>query len=191
MDIEITKMTSKGQVVIPQDIRKEKGLKEGEKFLVFDINDNIILKRIKNLEKAKTEDEFEKVFRSTWKIAKSRGITKKDVAEEIKAYRKGKNELILSPQILKEFREVISRPKFGFSQEQIINVFKQIVNISTIVMPSVEVNIIKDDPEDNKVLECAETGKVDYIVSGDVHLLNLKQYKGVKIVQSKSILDII
>jgi len=28
MDIEITKMTSKGQVVIPQDIRKEKGLKE-------------------------------------------------------------------------------------------------------------------------------------------------------------------
>ena len=91
MDIEITKMTLKGQVVIPQDIRKEKGLKEGEKFLVFDINDNIILKRIKNLEKAKTEDEFEKVFRSTWKIAKSRGITKKDVAEEIKAYRKEKN----------------------------------------------------------------------------------------------------
>ncbi|MBS3102053.1 putative toxin-antitoxin system toxin component, PIN family [Candidatus Woesearchaeota archaeon] len=121
----------------------------------------------------------------------SAAMTKGNEFELLRLAKLGKIELILSPQILKEFREVISRPKFGFSQEQIINVFKQIVNISTIVMPSVEVNIIKDDPEDNKVLECAETGKVDYIVSGDVHLLNLKQYKGVKIVQSKSILDII
>ena len=88
MDIEITKMTSKGQVVIPQDIRKDKGIKEGEKFLVYDIGNSIILKRIKNLEKAKTEDEFEKVFNSMWKTAKPKGITKKDVAEEIKAYRK-------------------------------------------------------------------------------------------------------
>ena len=46
MDVEITKMTSKGQVVIPQDIRRDKGLKEGEKFLVYDMGDNIILKKI-------------------------------------------------------------------------------------------------------------------------------------------------
>ncbi len=88
MDVEITKMTSKGQVVIPQDIRKEKGLKEGEKFLVYGIDDNIILKKIKNLEKAKTKEEFEKVFSSMWKTAKARGMTKRDVAKEIKAYRK-------------------------------------------------------------------------------------------------------
>ena len=88
MDVEITKMTSKGQVVIPKDIRKNKGLKEGEKFLVYDIGDSIILKKIKNLEKAKTKEEFEKIFSSMWKTAKARGTTKKDVAEEIKAYRK-------------------------------------------------------------------------------------------------------
>ena len=86
MSIEITKITSKGQVVIPQDIRKEKGLKEGEKFLVYDIDDSIVLKRIKNLEKAKSIDKFEEVFSSMWKTAK--GITKKDIAEEIKAHRK-------------------------------------------------------------------------------------------------------
>ena len=88
MGIEITKMTSKGQVVIPQDIRKDKGLKEGEKFLVYDIGDNIILKKIRNLENAEDMEEFEKVFSSMWQTAKAKGITKEDVAEEIKAYRK-------------------------------------------------------------------------------------------------------
>lgn len=90
MDIETTKMTSKGQVVIPLDIREEKGLKEGERFLVYDIDDSIVLKRIRNLEKAKDIEEFEKVFAKTWKIAEERKITKKDVEEEIKAYRKEK-----------------------------------------------------------------------------------------------------
>lgn len=86
MDVEITKMTSRGQVVIPQDIRQSKGLKEGEKFLVYDTGDSIVLKRIKNLQKTKGIDEFEKIFSSMWKTAK--GITKKDVTREIKAYRK-------------------------------------------------------------------------------------------------------
>ncbi|MBS3097267.1 AbrB/MazE/SpoVT family DNA-binding domain-containing protein [Candidatus Woesearchaeota archaeon] len=90
MDIETTKMTSKGQVVIPLDIREEKGIKEGERFLVYDIDDSIVLKRIRNLEKAKDIEEFEKVFAKTWKIAEERKITKKDVEEEIKAYRKEK-----------------------------------------------------------------------------------------------------
>ena len=86
MNIEITKMTSKGQVVIPQDIRENKGLKEGEKFLVYDLEDSIILKRVKYLEKTKNRNEFENVFASMWKTAK--GITRKDVETEITAYRK-------------------------------------------------------------------------------------------------------
>nr|MBI4156882.1 AbrB/MazE/SpoVT family DNA-binding domain-containing protein [Candidatus Woesearchaeota archaeon] len=88
MDVEITKMTSRGQVVIPQDIRQSRGLKEGEKFLVYDTGDSIVLKRVKNLQKAKDIEEFEKTFSSMWKTAKTKGITKKDVTEEIKAYRK-------------------------------------------------------------------------------------------------------
>lgn len=91
MDIELTKMTSKGQVVIPQDIRQNKNIKEGERFLIYDIDDSLILKRIKNLEKVKSREEFEDVFKSMWKTAKDRNITKKDVAEQISEYRKEKN----------------------------------------------------------------------------------------------------
>ena len=91
MNIEITKMTSKGQVVIPQDIRENNKIKEGEKFLVYEMNNNIILKRVKGLEDTKNIEEFDKVFNSMWKTAKAKSVTKKDVAGEIKAYRKEKN----------------------------------------------------------------------------------------------------
>jgi len=88
MEIDITKLTSKGQVVIPQEIREGKKLKPGERFLVYDIEDSIVLKRISNLEGTKNIKEFEKIFSKTWKIAKSRGINKKDVEKEIADYRK-------------------------------------------------------------------------------------------------------
>ena len=88
MDIEITKMTSKGQVVIPQSLRQDKGIKEGEKFLVYYTGENIVLKRVKGLEKSKNINEFEGAFASMWKTAKSRGIAKRDIEQEIKAHRK-------------------------------------------------------------------------------------------------------
>lgn len=92
MAIEITKMTSKGQVVIPQEMREEKGIKEGERFLVYDLSDSIVLKRVKNLEAAKSIDEFEKVFSSTWAVAKKSGVKEKDVEAEIASYRKSARE---------------------------------------------------------------------------------------------------
>ena len=53
MNIEITKITSKGQLVIPLGIRQRQKISEGEKFLVYDTDDSIILKRVKNFEKVK------------------------------------------------------------------------------------------------------------------------------------------
>ncbi len=90
MEIEITKMTSKGQVVIPQDIREKAEIEEGEKFFVYVSGDSIILKRTKDFKSAKSMEEFERVFKSAWKIAKSKGITKEDVEKEIKAVRTNK-----------------------------------------------------------------------------------------------------
>ncbi|HLC55089.1 MAG TPA: AbrB/MazE/SpoVT family DNA-binding domain-containing protein [Candidatus Nanoarchaeia archaeon] len=49
MTIDVTKMTSRGQVVIPQEIRKEVHAKEGEKFLVYAIDEGIILKKVGGL----------------------------------------------------------------------------------------------------------------------------------------------
>jgi uncharacterized protein len=55
--------------------------------------------------------------------------------------------------------------------EDIINAFALFIHI---VEPNETILEIKDDPEDNKILECAIAANANYIISGDKHLLNLK-----------------
>jgi len=56
------------------------------------------------------------------------------------------------------------------------------------VIPLEKLVIIKDDPDDNKILECAKAGKVEIIVSNDNHLLKLKEFKRIKIITPKEFL---
>lgn len=48
-----------------------------------------------------------------------------------------------------------------------------------------------EDPEDNRVLECALEAEADYIVSGDHHLLSLEEFRGIKIVRAADLLKIL
>ena len=111
--------------------------------------------------------------------------------ELLKFARGWKIRLFLSLEIINEFKEVISRPKFGFSEQQVDDVVKQLINLSEIIITWVVINEIKEDPDDNMVLECAIAAKVDYIVSGDKHLLNLKSYEGIQIIRTHQALEII
>lgn len=52
------------------------------------------------------------------------------------------------------------------------------------------IDIIKDDPTDNKYLACADDGEADYIVSGDHHLLDIENYRGIRIIKAKAFLKI-
>ena len=51
-------------------------------------------------------------------------------------------------------------------------------------------SIITDDPDDNKFLECAIESDAELIISGDSHLLNLKKYKTIDIVNVAEFLEI-
>ena len=59
------------------------------------------------------------------------------------------------------------------------------------VIPTKKINVIKEDPTDNKFLECAVESHADYIVSGDKHLKRLKEFKKIKIVTVNKFLDIL
>ena len=52
-------------------------------------------------------------------------------------------------------------------------------------------NIVPNDPPDNLVLACAVEGKADYLVSGNLHLLDLEQHRGIKIVTPAQFLEIL
>lgn len=51
-----------------------------------------------------------------------------------------------------------------------------------------KLRIVKDDPDDDKYLECAEKCLAHYIISNDRHLLNLKSYDGTKIIRPSEFL---
>ena len=57
--------------------------------------------------------------------------------------------------------------------------------------PKQKINVVKDDPDDNKVIECAIESSSDYIITYDKHLLRIKEYKGIKILKPEEILKII
>jgi len=83
MGIEITKMSSKGQVVVPQDIRDELGLEDGTVFAIFGSHDTIVLKRIETPTKESLIKDFEKIAKEGKKRAEKLGIKEKDIPKLI------------------------------------------------------------------------------------------------------------
>lgn len=55
--------------------------------------------------------------------------------------------------------------------------------ISQRVTPHVELDVVKRDPDDNRILECSLASRSDYIVTSDKDLLDLKQYGGAGIIK--------
>lgn len=92
----------------------------------------------------------------------------------------GKFLLVLSPAILDEYSRVLARD-FYLSNEQVVRRIQFFSKIAEVVHPIHEINAISVDPSDNRILEAAVSGKANFIVSGDKHLLTLKIYNGIPI----------
>lgn len=105
----------------------------------------------------------------------------------------GKIHLVLSKQILEEFVEVAAREKFRkYVTANDVRIFlESIKDIASFVRVGHKFKAIKEDPDDDIILDTAYDGKVDYIVSGDKHLLDLEGFKGMKIVTASKMLEII
>jgi len=107
----------------------------------------------------------------------------------LKAWKRGRFNLFISQEMLKEALETMS--KLGFPEEKVIAWRNLISKQAHKVAPSKRVKAITADPDDNIFLECALETNADYIVSGDKHLLDLKEYEGIKILTSKGFLDML
>ena len=77
-DVQVTTTSPKGQVVIPQEIREQLGIKSGTKFAVYGKGDTIIFRRVK----VPTVKDFEKLAVFGRKFAKKKGIKEKDVLQD-------------------------------------------------------------------------------------------------------------
>jgi len=84
MEVELTRMSEKGQVVIPSSLRKNMGIETSDRFLVFGEGTTIVLKKI---EKPAFKKSFDKIANPLQKMAKQTGLTRKDLAKAIKDVR--------------------------------------------------------------------------------------------------------
>lgn len=109
------------------------------------------------------------------------------VRELMKKILASEYELVLSNEIVDEFKEVINKKlnELTIMEEKFI---KFIQDNFTIINPEKKLNIVKNDITDNKIIECAVVAKANFIVSGDKHILDLRKYKNIKILKPSDFL---
>lgn len=104
--------------------------------------------------------------------------------------RTGELELYTSKPLLLEFAQKL-KVKFKWDDQDINDVIEGIAKFAQITEPKLKITLIKKDPPDNRVLECALEAKADFIVSGDKkHLLSLKKFKNSPILSATEFLNI-
>lgn len=94
-----------------------------------------------------------------------------------------------SRHIVNETRRILV-DKFLWTHEEGEAAEVWLKTFSRSVNPKNRISVIVDDP-DNRILECAEEGQTDFIISGDRHLTDLKNYQGIKIVAPSTFLALI
>ena len=97
--------------------------------------------------------------------------------------------VVVTTDVVSEYFEVLNRPKFGLKQETIDKITRYIYQFSEFVVPEEQIRFIEDDPQDDKFLKAAVAGKVDFIVSGDNHLLALREFRSIPIITGREFLD--
>jgi putative PIN family toxin of toxin-antitoxin system len=95
--------------------------------------------------------------------------------------------LVTSPAILAELDEKL-RDKFGWSQDQSDLFLETVRLIAEVVEPATTLTSVADDPDDNRILECAQAGQAALIVTCDRHLLRLKRFATIGIIHPRDLL---
>ncbi len=98
------------------------------------------------------------------------------------------DSLLISKEIIDEVLSVLSS-KFGRDREGLSHVAVTLSELAEVVKPARRMKVLKDEP-DNRIVECAIDGKADLLVTGDKKILQLREYKGVKVISLKEYLEL-
>lgn len=100
-------------------------------------------------------------------------------------------QIVVSVATLTEFRDTLLKypEKFHMDEEDVQQEVETIRYFAEFVDPDEEITAVEADPDDDKFLEAAVAGNVDYIVSGDRHLLDLGSFRGIDIVDPRTFYD--
>lgn len=105
------------------------------------------------------------------------------------ACREGRVRVLVSLPILEEYFAVLTRFEVTDEDMDLFGSLFTDPSRTEICSPTVRVRRIREDPSDDKFLECAVAGGADFIVSGDKHLLKLGSFRGIPILTSRTFLS--
>jgi len=104
---------------------------------------------------------------------------------------RGKIKLYISEDILNELKKVLEYPKFKIERLQKEAFLKNLLRVAIFVYPKQKIDAIKEDPPDNRFLECEVQAKADFLISGDKkHLLLFKNFQGIRILNPDEFLRV-
>ena len=99
-------------------------------------------------------------------------------------------KIFITKEILEEFSEVLQRD-FKFNEKEINKIIEKILGFAVIFETKSKFDVVKEDPDDNKVLECAFDSGSEYIISYDTHLLKIKEFRNIKIIKPEELFQIL
>jgi len=85
-------------------------------------------------------------------------------------------------EILSEYQEILKRD-FDFSDAEVSEIMEKVLAFVTLVSPQTKIKAVKNDPDDDVIIECAFESESKYIITYDKHLLNLKEFRGIRIIR--------
>ena len=107
----------------------------------------------------------------------------------IPLWKSGRIRALATKEMIEEYLRVLAYPKFELSEEEInYSLYQEILPYFEIVRTKPGPMIVEEDPSDDMFIRCAEAGRANTIISGDQHLLNLKSYGKVKILNPSQFL---
>src|SRR5437867_2090121 len=110
-------------------------------------------------------------------------------AKVLAAWREEQFQLVISAVILEEIERVLYYSKIvkcqRWPEERLQTFIEDLASLAIPTPGKLRLSVIEEDPADDRYLEGAVEGEVDYLVSGDRHLLDRGEYQGIRILSTR------
>ena len=100
-----------------------------------------------------------------------------------------KVRFFVSPALLNEYETVLKRLRFKLGYKETVDLIEKINQKAVMVTPTRELEILKEDETDNRILECAAKAKVDFVITGNKKHFPFEDFKGSKIVTPREFIN--
>lgn len=101
----------------------------------------------------------------------------------------GKVRFFVSLALVQEYQRVLERPRFKFGHKEIMEFMGKINPKAIMVNPTKELDVLKVDKSDHRILECALKAQVDFIITGNKKHFPFEEFRGSKIVSPREFLS--